>query len=58
VTANDAERAALDAERYAKDLTVSTAIPVDNTIPQNTEGDEIFSIKLTPLSWDNLKWQK
>jgi hypothetical protein len=31
----------------------STAIPYDDTIPQNTEGDEIFTATITPSSASN-----
>lgn len=31
-------------------VTCSTAIPIDDTIPQNTEGDQVFSLSITPKS--------
>lgn len=34
-------------------LTGTTTIPSDDTIPQNTEGDEILSVSLTPASASN-----
>ena len=41
---------------YAEDGAVavgSTAIPLDNTIPQDTEGDEFLSVAITPLDATN-----
>jgi hypothetical protein len=35
---------------YATNTTLSTAIPYDDTIPQNTEGTEILSQAITPVS--------
>jgi hypothetical protein len=38
---------------YASDATYSTGttlIPYDDTIPQNTEGDEVLTLAITPLS--------
>lgn len=32
----------------------TTVIPFDDTIPQNTEGDQYFSLPITPLSTSNL----
>lgn len=32
----------------------STVIPVDDTIPQNTEGDEVMTLSITPLSATNI----
>lgn len=34
--------------------TVATQIPADDTIPQNTEGDEILTVSITPKSAANL----
>lgn len=31
----------------------NTTIPLDNTIPQNTEGSEIFTVSITPTSASN-----
>ncbi len=31
-------------------ITTSTIIPTDNTIPQNTEGSQIFTLSITPTS--------
>lgn len=30
--------------------TGTTALPIDNTIPQNTEGDQFLSVSITPIS--------
>lgn len=35
---------------YGSPATGTTVIPVDNTIPQNTEGDQYMSLTLTPKS--------
>lgn len=34
-------------------VTCSTVIPVDNTIPQNTEGDEVITATITPTNASN-----
>jgi len=34
-------------------VTCSTVIPVDDTIPQNTEGDEVITVSITPTSATN-----
>lgn len=34
--------------------TGTTSIPVDDTIPQNTEGNEIYTVSLTPSHIDNI----
>lgn len=34
-------------------VTCSTAIPYDDTIPQNTEGDEVITVTITPTSATN-----
>lgn len=42
---------------YSKNVTnssISTAIPWDDTVPQNTEGAEVLSATLTPKSATNL----
>lgn len=35
---------------YTANTTITGSIPVDNTIPQNTEGTQILSLSLTPKS--------
>ena len=35
-------------------VTCSTALPVDDTIPQNTEGDEVITLAITPTSATNI----
>ncbi len=37
-------------------VTGTTQTPYDNTIPQNTEGDQYFSIPITPQSGANVAW--
>jgi hypothetical protein len=37
----------------ATTVTCSTAIPLDDTIPQNTEGDEVMTLAITPTSTTN-----
>lgn len=32
----------------ATEFTITTAMPVDNTIPQNTEGTEVLTVSITP----------
>lgn len=39
---------------YADVATGTTVIPVDNTIPQNTEGDEYMSLAITPKATTNI----
>lgn len=41
------------ASAYASDNTghsISSSIPIDNTIPQNTEGTELITVAITPIS--------
>lgn len=38
---------------YATSATHSTTLPMDDTIPQNTEGDEIMTRAITPNATDN-----
>lgn len=38
---------------YTSNATISTAIPLDNTIPQNTEGVQILSASITPSATAN-----
>jgi hypothetical protein len=38
---------------YASNADLTTTIPADNTIPQNTEGTEILSVTLTPTDTNN-----
>lgn len=38
---------------YTTSADISTAIPLDDTIPQNTEGTQIISVALTPKSTTN-----
>lgn len=35
---------------YTTSTTGTTALPYDNTVPQNTEGDEYFTLAITPIS--------
>jgi len=35
-------------------VTASTAIPLDNTIPQQTEGDEVLTVTITPIRADSI----
>lgn len=39
--------------QYATRSTHTTVIPGDNTIPQNTEGDEILTVSITPKNANN-----
>lgn len=39
---------------YATSATGTTLIPVDDTIPQNTEGDEYITLSITPKSSSNV----
>lgn len=34
-------------------VTCTTILPLDNTIPQNTEGDEVLTVSITPKSATN-----
>ena len=34
--------------------TATTVIPIDDTIPQNTEGDELFTLAITPTNASNI----
>lgn len=36
--------------------TGTTVLPVDNTIPQNTEGDQYMTLAITPKSTTNILW--
>ena len=40
----------LSTTTYATNTTYSTTIPADDTIPQNTEGTEMFTIAYTPVN--------
>lgn len=40
----------LSVDTYTANTAISTLIPSDTTIPQNTEGDEILSASITPRS--------
>ena len=39
-------------------LTINTIIPADNTIPQQTEGTEIFTVSITPTKATNILFIK
>ena len=39
---------------YATDTTLSSAIPLDSSIPQNTEGAELFTVTITPKKTTNI----
>jgi len=43
----------VEATPYTTYTAISTAIPIDNTIPQNTEGDEIVTVSITPANASN-----
>lgn len=54
---SSAAAAAVLQRQYATVATVttcSTAIPIDDTIPQNTEGDEVITLAITPTNASNI----
>lgn len=44
---------AVEGTPYTTYATIATDMPVDNTIPQNTEGDEVVTVSITPTSATN-----
>ena len=44
----------VEATPYTTYADQTTAIPTDNTIPQNTEGTEIMTVSITPTSTSNI----
>lgn len=43
----------VEATPYTSYSSVTTTIPVDDTIPQNTEGDQLVTVSITPIATTN-----
>ena len=41
-------------ERNTSEYTITTVIPIDDTVPQSSEGVEIFSKSFTPIAADSI----